>query len=1117
MIRPLLPAALVLFWTTTAAAAPAVDPALLAGMKARSIGPAGMSGRIGDVEGLASDPNVFYVGAATGGLWKSEDGGFTFRPIFDDQPVAAVGAVAVNQRYPDIVWVGTGEGAIRNSVSVGNGVYKSVDGGKTWTHLGLDQSERIDRIVLHPDDPLVAYVAATGKLWGDSEERGVFKTVDGGVTWQKILYVNERTGCADLVMDPVNPDKLFAAMYEFRRTPGYFESGGWGSGLYVTRDGGATWKQLTEDDGLPKGKLGRIGLAIAPSDPDIVYALVEAKDNAFLRSHDGGMTWSKTKAERMFGNRPFYYSNLRVDPQFPNRVYSLWSMVSVSDDGGDSFRVLVPYNEIHPDHHAMWINPGDGRTIIEGNDGGVGISRDRGETWRFVSNLPLAQFYHIKVDMDVPYHVYGGMQDNGSWRGPSQVWENGGIRNQHWEEIGFGDGFDASPDPKDSMQGYSMSQEGYLMRWDLRTGERKAIRPASAPGDSLRFNWNAGFAQDPGNAETIYFGSQYLHKSTDRGETWTIISPDLTSDNPEWQKAPESGGLTPDATGAENFTTVIAIAPSPVRQGVIWVGTDDGRVHVTRNGGGAWASLEDKASKVPPGTWVPHIGASPHDPGAAFVVFDNHRRSDWTPYVFRVTDYGNRWESLATPDIRGYCLTIEQDPVDPNLLFLGTEFGLFVSLDAGKSWMKWTHGVPTCSVMDLTVHPRESDLVLGTHGRAAFVLDDIRPLRTLSADVMAEKIHLFDPPPAQQYMVKQTGASRFPGATEYRGENRPYGALITFALHDDNLPHPDKEVERARQEKKRLEARGKEGAGEKEKGKEKPEGRGGRGRGGDKGPTATVEIKDPSGKVLRKLTPEVYQGVNRVVWSLDTKRFRSPRGGGFFDDEGEAGGGGPEVIPGTYDVVVTYDKAVATGKITVLADPRFEISMDDREAAWDALQREGRRRELLADAVQRMQDTRKDLDYVIAKVGEIQREAKKGPGDDEGEGEGEGEGGDESAAAPDTSSADPLNALKKDAGELEKKLDGFDHRIRRDRSAKGIPGGTTLMGELGDAQWFLGSTWHRPSPTVIAYLDKAEASLQDFLKDLNYFYSTDVLRFKKRADEANLGLLAPKQPLEMGN
>ena len=536
-------------------------------MKARSIGPATMSGRVAAIDAVESDPDIVYVGASTGGVWKSVDGAYSFTPIFDDQPVAAIGAVAIFQASPEIVWVGTGEGNPRNSVSIGNGVYKSVDGGVTWQHLGLDKTERIHRIVLHPRDPNIAWVAAMGQAWGQNAERGVFKTTDGGKTWTKVLYVDERTGAADLVIDPANPNKLFAAMWEYRRWPWFFNSGGPGSGLHVTYDGGATWKRFTEEDGMPKGALGRVGIAIARSNPNIVYALVEADKSALLRSEDGGRKWTAVNTEYNVASRPFYYADIRVDPEDPNRVYNVWSLLSLSTDGGRSFKVLVPFAKIHPDYHALWIDPNDPTHMYSGNDGGVAESKDRGTNWRYVTTLPLAQYYHIAVDNETPYNVYGGMQDNGSWKGPNTTWESGGIRNWDWQEVGFGDGFATMPIPNDSMTGYAMSQEGYLIRWNLRTGERKDIRPSAPQGRSLRFNWNAGIALDPFNPNGVYYGSQYLHRSTNRGDSWTTISPDLTTNRREWQNQGRSGGLTPDVTGAENFTTIMTIAPSPLERG----------------------------------------------------------------------------------------------------------------------------------------------------------------------------------------------------------------------------------------------------------------------------------------------------------------------------------------------------------------------------------------------------------------------------------------------------------------------------------------------------------------------------------------------------------------------
>ncbi|HVE69213.1 MAG TPA: hypothetical protein VNB64_11580, partial [Solirubrobacteraceae bacterium] len=716
--------------------------------------------------------------------------------------------VALFQPNPQIVWVGSGEGNVRNSVSIGRGVFRSLDGGRTWSHLGLEATERIARVVLHPTDPDTAWVAAMGRLWGENAERGVFKTTDGGKSWRKVLYLDERTGAADLAIDPGNPNKLFAAMWEHRRWPWLFRSGGAGSGLFVTHDGGATWRELTPREGLPEGPLGRIGLAVAPADPQVVYALVEAEEKGVvLRSDDGGRSFQEVSSDPEATERPFYYADLRVDPLWPNRVYSLTSRLRVSDDGGRTFKLLGRSREIHGDFHALWIDPRDPTRMVAGNDGGLGISHDRGATWSFVENLPLAQYYHVAVDMDDPYNVYGGMQDNGSWRGPNAVREDGGVRNQHWQRVGFGDGFDVRPDPADSRAGYSMWQGGNLLRWDLASGATSYVRPpepSPGTGEELRFNWNAGLAIDPFEPATVYYGSQYLHRSTDRGRTWETISPDLTTDNPEWQKQEESGGLTPDVTGAENFTTIVAIAPSPLERGLLWVGTDDGRLHVTRDGGKSWTSIEKNLRGVPANTWIPHVAPSPHAAGTAFVVFDNHRRSDFAPYVVRTDDFGRSWKSLATKDLDGYALAIAQDPVDPALLFLGTEMGLWVSIDGGRRWLRWRHGIPTVSVMDLLVHPRDGDLVVATHGRAAYVLDDVGPLRTLDEAALRAPVHLFPVADARPYFLRQpSGAGRGGGAGTFRGENEPYGAILTYALDRPGLPHPDEEEEgRSRREER---------------------------------------------------------------------------------------------------------------------------------------------------------------------------------------------------------------------------------------------------------------------------------------------------------------------------
>ncbi|KDA54084.1 hypothetical protein EG19_01240 [Thermoanaerobaculum aquaticum] len=1056
---------LAVFWSL-GSGAEALNSRQVFGLKARSIGPAAMSGRIAAIDAVPGNPVTIYVGAATGGVWKSTDGGLTFKPIFDHEKVAAIGAVAVSPVNPDLVWVGTGEGNPRNSASVGYGVWLSRDGGKTWKHVGLEKTERIHRIIPHPRDPNVAYVCALGQMWGENAERGVFKTTDGGQTWKKVLFVDEKTGCADLIADPQNPDKLLAAMWTYRRWPYFFKSGGPGSGLFLTYDGGASWKKLTPKEGLPEGELGRIGLAVCASKPQVVYALVEAKTNLLLRSENGGESFEKVSEGSRVGNRPFYYADIYADPVWPNRIYDLATRLAVSDDGGKTFRPLATGPAgIHSDFHAMWINPQNPEHLIVGNDGGVAVSENRGETWRYVTNLPVGQYYHVNVDMDRPYHVYGGLQDNGSWRGPSAVWETGGIRNHHWQEVGFGDGFDVSPDPEDSMRGYSMSQEGYLRRWNLRTGEQKDIRPAGPPGVKLRFNWNAGFAQDPFDPATIYYGSQFVHRSRDRGDSWEIISPDLTTNNPEWQKQSESGGLTPDVTGAENYTTILTIAPSPVQRGVIWVGTDDGRIHVTRDGGQTWVSVEKNVKGVPANTWIPHIEASKHAAGRAYVVFDDHRRSNWTPYLYVTEDFGATWKSLNTTELWGYCLVVEEDPVDENLLFVGTEFGLYVSQDRGKSFWRFENGLPTASVMDLVVHPREHDLVIATHGRALFIVDDISPLRGLSQAVLAEPLHLFPIQPAQQYRRNQGPGPRFPGNTEFIGENRAYGALIAFSLSDPELPEYDPE-EAETQARSRGDRRDEQGEGK------------------DKKPEATITVTDAQGKEVRTLKVRVFRGLNRAVWDLRREAFKEPP---REEEQWWRERGGPEVPPGTYTVTVAYKDHKAQGTVEVLPDPRLSVAAEARAAKWQAILEAGALQETVAEAVGNLVELREDLKTVSTKLArrmEKEKEAQKGS-------KGESTAG----------------KLKKQAQELVRRTEELEKLFRVPPGTKGIVDLGDALSTIREAMGGLQSSWDAPTPAQMATLSEGRAKLAKALAELEKFLTQEVAPFRQAVKEEGISLL----------
>ncbi len=881
---------------------------LVQDMKPRNIGPAGMSGRVTSIDVVHSNPDIMYVGTASGGLWKSTSGGIKWEPVFDKEVTASIGAVAVQQSNPSVVWVGTGEGNPRNSLNGGYGIYKSLDGGKTWKSMGLEKTRHIHRVIIDPTNPDVVYAGAIGSPWGVHPERGVYKTTDGGKTWDKILFINNKTGVADLVMDPTNPNKLIAAMWEHKRDPWFFKSGGVGSGLYITHDGGINWKKLTDEDGLPKGELGRIGVTIAKNKPNIVYALVEAKKNALYKSEDGGFKWKKINDKNDIGNRPFYYSEIYTDPQNENRVYSIFTYVNVSEDGGRNFKQLMPAyqvnNGVHPDHHAWWIHPENGQFMIDGNDGGLNITKDGGKTWRFIGNLPVAQFYHINIDNEYPYNVYGGMQDNGSWRGPAYVWRAQGIRNSYWQEIAFGDGFDVVPDLDDNQFGYAMSQQGFVSRYDWKTGNNYTVRPTPPDATTkLRFNWNAGIGQDPFDNGTVYFGSQFVHKSTNKGLTWEVISPDLTSNDKEKQKQHESGGLTMDATGAENYCTILVIEPSPVEQDMLWVGTDDGRVHYTQNGGNSWTEVTENIKGLPRGSWIPQIKASKTNMGEALLVANDYRRFNYEPYVYRTKDYGKTWTRIVDAnDAESYALSVVEDPKNPNLMFLGTDDGLYISFNAGGKWQKWTEGFPTVSTKDLTIQPREEDLVIGTFGRAAWVLDDIRPLRALASNpsVLQKDIKLFDSPDAYLAAYQQATGSRFGGDAIYNGENRKSGAMITYYLKDGKSESKSEENKEEKDEEI-----------EKDKTKITKD---------------SIFFKFYDGdKLIRTLkykTPK-KSGFHRIYWNLDEKGPDRPS---RKINNSKSESGGINVKPGTYKVKVHYGKAVDSTNITVKTDPRLNTS-----------------------------------------------------------------------------------------------------------------------------------------------------------------------------------------------
>lgn len=858
-------------------------------LKARSIGPAGMSGRVTTIDAVHANPDIIYIGAASGGVWKTTSGGAKWEPIFDEQPIQNIGAIAIQQSNPAVVWVGTGEGNPRNSVNLGAGIYKTLDGGKTWKLMGLEKTVCIHRILIHPSNPDVVYVGAIGNPFASHPERGVFKTIDGGKTWNKILFTNDSTGVGDMVMDPANPNKIVVNMWNHRRTPWSFSSNPGGGGLFITWDGGESWKKMGKAQGLPD-TTGRMGVAIAKSDPNVMYAMIESTKNALYRSENGGFNWEKVNDDpNWVTNRPFYFQDIAVDPTNENRLYNIYQMVAQSDDGGRNFRVIIPYSGVHPDHHAWWIHPNNPNFIINGNDGGISISRDRGRSWQFDEKLPLGQFYHINVDNEMPYHVMGGLQDNGSWHGPAYVWAEGGIRNSYWQGVGGGDGFDVIPDPEDSRWVYSMSQGGSLGRMNRITGERWSIRPPSLnPNQRLRFNWNAAFAQDPFDTKTIYYGSQFVHKSSNKGNAWSIISPDLTTNNTEKQKQDENGGLTIDITNAENHCTILVIEPSKKEAGVLWVATDDGQVQLTRDGGKSWNNLTDNIKGLPKNCWIQQVRTNTYNAGEAVVVANQYRLGDMAPYVFRTTDYGKSWTRLVDEKkVRGYALCYIQDPVEPNLMFVGTEHGLWISLDGGSSFQQFKNGYPQVSTYDLAIQEREADLAIATFGRSLYILDDIRPLRAAAAKkVGIKQVTAIPSPEAIQSETRGPSGVEWSSYGTYEADNRPSGAPINFFFK--SMPDSAKSA---------------------------------------KVDSATVRVKDMAGEAIRTFKVKADSGFNRIYWNYQTKGIRQPQQPKPRPNAPEQAGGFP-AEPGTYNVVVTVGKESDSTELVVKPDPRIPYNAE---------------------------------------------------------------------------------------------------------------------------------------------------------------------------------------------
>jgi photosystem II stability/assembly factor-like uncharacterized protein len=888
-------------WAVAANAAPEIDSGTISGLGARNIGSAAMSGRISALAGF-SDPagkvNLF-VGAASGGIWKSTDGATTFKPVFDDQPVQSIGAIAIDPSNHQNIWVGTGEAWTRNSVSIGDGIYRSTDGGESWTHVGLPESERVAKIIVDPRSSETVYACVPGKLWSDSADRGVYKTVDGGKTWSLVLKgSNLSTGCGSVAIDPSNPDVLMAGLWDFRRQGWTFRSGGngakatSGSGLYRSSDAGRTWSELTPSQhGMPPKPYGRIALAYAPNDAKVVYAFVESTESKLLISHDGGTTWDSGDKSSWMVWRPFYFANLIVDPRNADRVFKTDGALILSEDGGKSFSTIGGFVGMHGDVHDVFIDPTNSQHVFAADDGGLWISYDGANKWWKTDNLPISQFYHVSIDKADPYHVYGGLQDNAAWVGDSAY--PGGIASSRWENMYGGDGFWMYADPTDSDYIYAEAQGGTIGRINRHTHETRDIQPKLGPEDlkkynKLRFNWNTPIALSPSDPATLYIGSQFLFRSRDHGQSWQRISPDLTTNDPQKQKQEQSGGITVDNSAAEMHTTIYSISESPVNAGLIWVGTDDGNLQLTRDAGEHWTNLTTNIKGVPKASWVSWVQASAYAAGTAYVALDRHTFGDMAPYVYVTTDFGKTWSPLATPKeakgIRGYVHVIKEDTVEPRLLFMGTEFGLWVSTDAGAHWAQFKGGhIPTVAVRDLAIQPRDNDLILATHGRGMWIVDDITPLRHLTADLLSKEAAFVSAQPVQQRIEAQGGWPA--GAASFIGDNPASGAVITYYQKSRHLF-----------------------------GKLK------------------IEIVDSKGNVVDELPGSTRRGLNRVVWTMHLKPPHVPPAVQLS----QAGTQGPRALPGVYTVRLEKNGQKYETQLTVGLDRRVKWSLADRQAQFDA-------------------------------------------------------------------------------------------------------------------------------------------------------------------------------------
>lgn len=1092
----------------------------LKNLEFREIGPAVMGGRIDDLGVVESNPDIVYVGTASGGVWKTTNNGTTWEPVFDKEGVSTIGDIAIAPSDPAVVWVGTGEPNNRQSSSWGDGIYKSLDAGKTWQNMGLKATLHIGRIVIHPKNPDVVYAAALGHLWGPNPERGVYKTTDGGKTWNQVLKISADTGVSDIAIDPASPDTLYAAAYERRRTPFGFNGGGPDSGIYKTVDGGATWKKLTK--GLPYengGDVGRIGLDIYRKDSNIVYAIVQHEKGGTYRSEDKGETWKKMGDTNP---RPSYYSQIRIDPNNDLRIWELGAQMFYSEDGGKTFSTQR-VKGIHGDFHAMWIDPADSNHVLTGCDGGIHWSYDNGRTWDFLNTIAIGQFYEVGLDNEKPYKICGGLQDNGSWCGPSASLTRDGIINSDWTLMPGGDGFYARIDYAEPWIVYTESQDGHISRRDEHTGQQREIMPEAKAGEPhYRFQWNSPMEVSVHDHAVLYYGGNYLFKSTDHGDSWTRLGGDLTT-GADRNKL-QIFGKTPDKStlsrhdGVEEYPTITTLSESPLTANVLWVGTDDGNLQVSRDGGKTWKNVAGRAPGVPKGTYVTRVVASKYAEGAAFVTFDGHRTDDYNVYLFQTSDYGENWKAIRNgiPDSAGTLHVVREHPRSANVLFAGTEFGLWISWDHGANWTALKNNFPTVPVDDIEIQAQQNDLVLATHGRSIWIFDDLTPIEKFDAVVANSDLTFFAPRTATLFDLRERRWSA--GQKMFTGKNPPYGAILNYYLKAALPPEAPKagKDEKAKEEKvadEKAKAQVQKETtvvDEKAKPQERkepapaagtvagaPARAGGEEAAASKEGKAKISVYDKDGKLVREFDGPGKAGVNRANWDL---RWNSPAVPTPEQLEAAAAGfdfgpRGPLAEPGEYTIKIKAAGKEESQKVIVEDDPRLQISAADRAARSEAIQQL----------------------YAMAKTADKDRKLIVGIKD-----------GLKAAREQWKKDADKPDApkipddIKKAADELQKKVDAIAEKFAREREGLGNAGPAfewkpeplpqQVQGLLRDLDGF----WAAPGGQQKEKLAEVTPLLSDASAQVKKIAEEDLPALNKKMNDAGIPHIIPASPERQG-